>query len=176
MAVDTGYAAQDGSAAAPAYTFNAAKTTGWFRNALGHLCASVAGVQVAAFTAAGLQGAVSVPAAVGATGPTVLTSADAGKTFVCVVDAAFTLPLTTTCSGARIGFLVGVASAGAGVVLTANGADTLNAKTTSAGTTAITGAATLTNTPATDVVWDRMELVSDGVSKWIAVAQSGVWA
>lgn len=106
-----------------------------------------------------------------------LTTADCGTLIVAVVDGAYTLPSAATAgAGAIISVMTGVASAGTGVVITRAGSDTINAKTTSAGSTAITGATSVTNSGATDVVWDYMELVSDGVDKWYSVGQTGTWA
>lgn len=175
MAIDQGYAAQDGRASAPAYGFLSAPTTGFYRSPSGYILAVVGGAHIGVFGAASLNIRPYKPAVWGARSRT-LTAAEAGQVFVALESAAFTLPLAASCSGARFTIITGVASGTAGISFVAAGTDTLNAKTASAGGTAITGATSLTNSHGSDVIWDRMEVESDGVSKWIGVEQSGTWA
>lgn len=105
-----------------------------------------------------------------------LTVADCGTLIVSVVDGAFTLPTAALAgAGATMSIMNGALSAGTGVVITRGGTDTLNAKASIAGA-AITNATTLTNAGASDVLYDLMELTSDGVDHWWSTNQSGTWA
>jgi hypothetical protein len=105
-----------------------------------------------------------------------LTIADSGAVLVAVVDGAYTLPAAAAAPGMIVTIMTGVASAGTGVRITRAGSDVINGKTTSAGTTAITSATTYTNSGASDVVWDYVTLISDGVLGWYSIGQSGTWA
>lgn len=104
-----------------------------------------------------------------------LTAAMSGQTFVAAVDAAFTLPAASVGNGVNFRIITGVASAGTGVTIVRAGADTINTNVSPTGV-AITGATTITNTGATDVVGDQQWLVSDGVSVWRGINVQGVWA
>lgn len=106
---------------------------------------------------------------------TTLTSAHVGGTIIAPVDGAYTLPAAASFPGGRITVITGVASAGTGVRLTRAGSDTIEGKTTTTGT-ALAAASTLTNAGASDVAGDFVTLVSDGVSKWRVVGQSGTYA
>ena len=104
-----------------------------------------------------------------------VTAADSGKLLVGAVDAAWELPaIAAVPSGTWFTFLTGTASAGAGVTIVATAA-VIQGKTTPDGTTAITNATTLTNTPGTDVVGDWVTLRSDGTN-WRMVGLSGIYA
>lgn len=107
-------------------------------------------------------------------GPTsgALTAAMSGRLCIGVVDAVYTLPAPT--AGVWYTIVTGVASAGTGLQITAT-STLIQGKTTSAGTTAITDATTLTNSGATDVVGDYITIRSDG-TKWYVVGQSGTYA
>jgi hypothetical protein len=107
-------------------------------------------------------------------GPTsgALTAAMSGRLCIGVVDAVFTLPAPT--AGVWYTIVTGVASAGTGLAITAT-STLIQGKTTSAGTTAITNATTITNSGATDVVGDYITIRSDG-TKWYVVGQSGTYA
>lgn len=175
MAIDTSYAVQDGSAGVPSFTFHSALTTGFYREALGNIGVAIAAAVVNWFSPAGVYGR-SRPAVNLAAPTQALLAVNSGDIYVAAVDAAFTLPLAKAAPGAEFTIITGAASAGAGVTILRAGSDLMNAKTLPAGGTAITGAALLTNTPASDVVWDRITLKSDGNINWYAVEQSGIWA
>lgn len=107
-------------------------------------------------------------------GPTsgALGVADSGKLCIGVVDAVYTLPAPT--AGVWYTIVTGVASAGTGLVITAT-STLIQGKTTSAGTTAITNATSITNSGASDVVHDYVTIRSDGTN-WYVVGQSGTYA
>jgi hypothetical protein len=127
-----------------------------------------------ALTAGSLAGPIIGPV-FNALASTTLTGTHVGGTVIAPVDGAYTLPAAASFPGGRITVITGAASAGTGVRLTRAGADTIEGKTTVTGT-ALTGNTTYTNSGASDVVGDSVTLVSDGVSKWWMVAQSGTWA
>lgn len=83
---------------------------------------------------------------------------------LCVVVGAVDLTVTLPAAADGIWFdvVVETLSATTGAIVDGNGAETIN------------GAATLTNTAATDAVGDGMHLVSDG-TEWFANVQ-GTWA
>ena len=107
-------------------------------------------------------------------GPTsgALSVAMSGRLCIGVVDAVYTLPAPT--AGVWYTIVTGVASAGTGLVVTAT-STLIQGKTTSAGTTAITDATSITNSGASDVVGDYVTIRSDG-TKWWVVGQSGTYA
>ena len=107
-------------------------------------------------------------------GPTsgALTAAMSGRLCIGVVDAVYTLPAPT--AGVWYTIVTGVASAGTGLVVTAT-STLIQGKTTSAGTTAITNATSITNSGASDVVGDYVTIRSDGTNWWV-VGQSGTYA
>jgi hypothetical protein len=176
--IATSYTALDGSLVKPSYTFGDDPDTGFFRDtATGNMVAVRNGVAIATFTAAGV--ADQTPVVVAAPSQT-LTAAMAGATLIGVVDAAFILPLAADMPGKAFTFITGAVSGGTGLTITRAGADTINMKTfpgnATGVTVAITAATVVTNAGASDVVWDMVTLVSDGVNRWIAVSQVGIWA
>lgn len=113
---------------------------------------------------------VSQSALVGAT--VVLTAADSGKVLInrsTSGSPSWTLPAATT-AGLRYTFICANTTAG----FTVTGAQVIHAKTTATGT-AITTTTTLTNTQATAVVGDCIQIVSDG-SVWWMTHQTGIFA
>lgn len=178
MGRDSSMTVLDGSAISPSITFANAPTTGFYRDPVsGAIGMTVSGVAVGSFGANGASGAAPVLLAAGSQ---TLTAAQAGAVIIAAVDAAFVLPLASTMPGGRFTVITGTASAGTGVVITANAADKINAKTFPGNATgvsvAITAAQAITNTGASDVVWDRITLVSNGVTNWYAISQVGIWA
>lgn len=121
-------------------------------------------------TMAGTVGSIVQSALVGAT--VVLTAADSGKMFFnrsTSGSPSWTLPAATT-AGLRYTFICANTTAG----FTVTGAQVIHAKTSATGT-AITTTTTLTNTQATAVVGDVIQIVSDG-SVWWMVHQTGIFA
>jgi hypothetical protein len=175
MALETSYAVQDGAVGSPSFTFLSKLTTGFYRDILGNIGVAIAGVFAAWLSPAGVVGPVRVNVNIAAPSQALL-AVNSGDVYIAVVDGAFTLPLAAAAPGAEFTIITGVASGGTGVTILRAGADVMNAKTLPAGGTAITGATTITNTGASDVVWDRMTMKSDGVAGWYAVEQSGIWA
>ena len=181
MAVDNSYAAADGSSSAPAFAFNSAPTTGMYLDGSGNIVFTKLGSPVAKVTASGMTGNVSAPVTLSAATQT-LKAAQSGQMFVAAVDAVFTLPLASTMPGGTFTIVTGAASSGTGVVVTAAAGDIITAKTFPGNATGVSVAITtatggsITNTGASDVVWDRVTLRSDGVTHWYAVEQSGIWA
>ena len=110
----------------------------------------------------------------GTAGPTsgALSTAMSGRLCIGVVDAVYTLPAPT--AGVWYTIVTGVVSAGTGLVITAT-STLIQGKTTSAGTTAITDATSITNAGASDVVGDYVTIRSDGTNWWV-VGQSGTYA
>lgn len=117
---------------------------------------------------------LSVSAAVGAT--IVLTAAQSGSTCINASTSgspSWTLPAVA--SGLEFTFIC--ANATAGFTITGNGASVIHAKTSATGT-AITSTATsgaITNTQATAVVGDALQLICDGTTWW-PKAQTGIFA
>jgi len=88
-------------------------------------------------------------------------ASDSGSLIVAdAVDLTFTLPAGA--DGLNFEFSVGTASATTGLIIDGNGAETVN------------GAATRTNTAATDAVGNGMKIGWDG-SEWFGI-ESGTWA
>lgn len=87
----------------------------------------------------------------------------------------YTLPAAQT-AGLRYTFRVG--SAGSECLINPIGTDTISLKATvDQGASVITAAGVgCKNTAATNVVGDLITLISDGVSQWVMIAQSGIWA
>ncbi len=167
--------AEIGSASKPVKNITATALTTATLAASGAATVGGALTVTGALAAGSLSGPINGPV-FNALASTTLTATHVGGTIIAPVDGAYTMPAAATFPGGRITVITGVASAGTGVRLTRAGSDTLEGKTTPAGTVAITGATTYTNTGASDVVGDHVTMVSDGVSKWWAVAQSGTWA
>jgi len=109
-------------------------------------------------------------ALVGAT--VILTATNSGSTYINVSTSgspSWTLPtavnglyFTFVCGNATTGFTVTSATA------------VIHAKTSATGT-AITTTTTLTNTQATAVVGDAIQLICDGIAWW-EIAQTGIFA
>ena len=118
-----------------------------------------------------VTGSSALPSTAGPTSGA-LTAAMSGRLCIGVVDAVYTLPAPT--AGVWYTIVTGVASAGTGLVITAT-STLIQGKTTSAGTTAITDATSITNSGASDVVGDYVTIRSDG-TKWWVVGQSGTYA
>lgn len=121
-------------------------------------------------TLSGSVGTIAQSALVGAT--VVLTAADSGKTFFnrsTSGSPSWTLPAATT-AGLRYTFVCANTTAG----FTVTGAQVIHAKTAATGT-AITTTTTLTNTQATAVVGDAIQIISDG-SVWWMTHQTGIFA
>lgn len=109
---------------------------------------------------------------------TAVTAAEAGKVFIATKASAtqtFTLPIATT-EGMEFVFIAG--SAAGEILVTPNAADTMLIKATEdAGASILTAAgAGIKNTAATNVIGDHIHLISDGVSQWYMIGQSGIWA
>lgn len=108
-----------------------------------------------------------------------LTAQQAGATVIATKTSAtqvFTLPTAASVPAAEFKFVS--ASAGGEVSVNPNDADTILIKATEDAGTSIAPAAgvAVKNTAATNVVGDHIALISDGVSKWYMVGQSGIWA
>lgn len=167
--------AQIGTAAKPVNKVTATTVAATTATVSGAATVGGALTVTGALTTGSIAGPINGPV-FNALASTTLTSTHVGGTIIAPVDGAYTMPAAASFPGGRITVITGVASAGTGVRLTRAGSDTLEGKTTPAGTVAITGATTYTNSGAGDVVGDHVTFVSDGVSKWWAVAQSGTWA
>lgn len=118
----------------------------------------------------GGRSSVIASATVGAT--VVLTASQSGSVLINASTSgspSWTLPPATT-SGLNFTFICANTSAG----FTITGAQVIHAKTSATGT-AITSTTTITNTQATAVVGDSLEIVSDG-AVWWAREQTGIFA
>lgn len=109
---------------------------------------------------------------------TTLTAAQSDKVIVATKASAtqtFTLPIATT-KGLVFTFVCG--NVGGELLVTPNAADSILIKATvDQGASVAPAAGTgVKNTALTNVLGDMLSLVSDGVSKWYMVAQSGIWA
>lgn len=116
-------------------------------------------------------------ASIQAAGNTTLTVAQSGEVFIGTEAGVqtYTLPIATT-AGLRYTFVAG--NAGGEVLVTPNAADSIKCKATvdqGASVAPVAGTG-IKNTAATNVLGDNITLVSDGVSAWYMVAQSGIWA
>lgn len=97
----------------------------------------------------------------------IATKASATQTFVLPSAATGGLIFTFICGSAAGEILIDPAGS---EVIGAKAANNAGADITPAGGTGIK------NTAATNIIGDYITLVSDGVSKWYTVAQSGIWA
>ena len=119
-------------------------------------------------------------AAIVATATTLtLTSAMSGRVIIATLGSGtqtFTLPLTTVAAGLSYTFVCG--SAAGEILITPNAADQISIKATGdQGASVVPAAGTgVKNTAATNVLNDHITLVSDGVSLWYTIGQSGIWA
>ncbi len=110
---------------------------------------------------------------------TTLTAAQSGKTHIATRASAtqdFILP-SAAIEGLRYTFICGHASGE--ITIQVDGTDTVaciadpgTAPEVSVVTAAGKG---IINTAATNILNDQVTLVSDGVSRWYAVAQQGIW-
>ena len=107
---------------------------------------------------------------------------ETGRTFIGTLGSGtqvFTLPpIGRNPAGLVYSFICGDA-AGEIRVDPATSSDTILAKATEdAGASIVTGGANLgiKNTAATNVIGDHITLVSDGVSQWYMLGESGTWA
>lgn len=110
--------------------------------------------------------------------PTALTAADSGKVFISSrtsTTQTWTLPSAAT---AGIRFLWVTTSAASEVLINPITGQTIQIKATvDQGASVVTAAGTgIKNTAATNVVGDCIELISDGVTGWVGIRQSGIWA
>lgn len=86
----------------------------------------------------------------------------------------FTLPKASL-SGQLFGFIAN--DAGAEILVSPTSGDSILMKASEGGAVLNPAAGTgVKNTAATNVVGDRVILLSDGVSTWYAIEQSGTWA
>lgn len=105
------------------------------------------------------------------------TQGDSNTIYVCNKGSGnqtYTLP-----SAARAGLVYTfVCDDAAGeILINPTGNDTFSIKASEGGANVTTATATgIKNTAATNVKGDRISVVSDGVSRWIAYEQSGIWA
>ncbi len=106
-----------------------------------------------------------------------LAVSDSGK--VCIATRAsstqtFTLPAATT-EGLTFTFVCGHASGE--INIDDAGADSFAVKAAEDGASVIVAATVgIQNTAGTNILGDRITLVADGVSRWYALDQSGIWA
>jgi len=112
-----------------------------------------------------------------ATTPPTLTPALVGQVAICTKSSGnqtFTLPPAQT-YGLPYTFVC--ANAGGEILVNPVGTDTISIKASEGGASVITAAGVgIKNTAATNVVGDHVTLISDGVSQWVMIAQSGTWA
>lgn len=98
---------------------------------------------------------------------------DDGAVFIAdsATSVAVTLPLASTCPGARFTVVVGQLTSSGGHGFTPNAADTIrgNGLSKTAGQSVVCSA-------ASDRVGDVLEIVSDGSTSWYIVAVTGTWA
>jgi len=102
------------------------------------------------------------------------TLAQSGTVFVATASSgayAVTLP-TGPPAGITYTFVTG--HAGNEIAITAEGTDTIYALADDSGASINDGV--VTNTGGTNILGDRITIVSDGVSAWWAISQAGVWA
>lgn len=112
-----------------------------------------------------------------ASGDKTVTAAMSGRVFQATASSGtqtFTLPAATT-AGLTYTFICGHAS---GEILVNGGTGyAFSIKASEGGASVVTADGTgIKNTAATNVVGDRVTLVSDGVKTWHAISQSGTWA
>jgi|TARA_R100001530_G_scaffold73266_1_gene51673 hypothetical protein len=107
-----------------------------------------------------------------------LTAAESGLVMIATKASStqtFVLPAAST-SGLFYTFKCG--SASGEILIDPDGTDTIQAKATNddGAVVAPAGGTGIKNTAASNVLGDYITLVSDGVSQWYTVAQSGIWA
>lgn len=111
-------------------------------------------------------------------GDDTLVAADSGKVFICTKTSAtqtFTLPAATV---PCVFTWVTTSAASEVLINPASSSDTIQIKATvDQGASVVTTAGTgIKNTAATNVVGDNITLVSNGLTAWIMIGQSGIWA
>ncbi len=107
-----------------------------------------------------------------------LVAAESGKMMIATKASAtqtFVLPSAAT-SGLLFTFKCG--NAAGEILINPAGSEVIQARATNDAGADITpaGGTGIKNTAGTNVIGDYITLVSDGVSKWYTVAQSGIWA
>jgi len=89
-------------------------------------------------------------------------------------NQTYTLPAAQV-AGLIFTFVCG--SAAGEILVNPVGTDTISIQATNGGASVVTAAGIgIKNTAATNVLNDRVTLVSDGVSQWWAIEQAGIWA
>jgi len=100
-----------------------------------------------------------------------------GKVFIATKASAtqtFTLPAAST-AGLQYTFICG--NAGGEIKILGIAGNTINCKAANAGASVSVAADTgIKNTSATNVLGDTITLVSDGITTWYGIAQSGIFA
>jgi len=106
-----------------------------------------------------------------------VTAAVNNKVFIATkasLTQTFTLPAAST-AGLQYTFICG--NAGGEIKILGSAGDTINCKAANAGASVSVAADTgIKNTAATNVLGDTITLVSDGVTNWYGIAQSGIFA
>lgn len=125
-------------------------------------------------------GAFARPVSITTADTGVLTSAMSPRVTIATKSSAtqvFTLPIAAELAGMYFTFICGNAS-GEILVNPGNGTDVFSIKATGdQGANIITAAGVgIKNTAATNVLNDLMTVMSDGVSKWWMIEESGIWA
>jgi hypothetical protein len=107
--------------------------------------------------------------------PVTLTAAQSGEAFRCVVDCVVTLPAAAAATrGVWYKIINGVASAGAGLLISPNAADGIGGL----GLTTVVNK-DLSNTPATDVLGDYVIIECTGIpgtGAWVIRDAVGIWS
>ncbi len=110
-------------------------------------------------------------------GPTALTAAQSGLVNIATAasgNQTWTLPSAAT-AGLIYTFICG--NAGGEILVNPITAQTISIKASEGGANVTTAGGTgIKNTAATNVLNDQVTLVSDGVTGWWMIAQSGTWA
>ena len=113
-----------------------------------------------------------------ATASTTLTAAESGQVLIATKASAtqtYVLPSAAT-GGVTFTFVCG--NVGGEILIDPAGSETILVKAANdaGASVAPAGGTGIKNTAATNVLNDYVTLVSDGVSKWYTIAQSGIWA
>lgn len=124
------------------------------------------------------SGGVKRVAALNASATQTLTAADSGSVIIASKTSAtqtFTLPSAAV---AGLNFTFVTVSAAGEVLINPITGQTIQLKATvDQGASVVTSAgAGCKNTAATNVVGDSIQLISDGVTGWVTINQSGIWA
>ena len=109
-----------------------------------------------------------------------LVAAESGMLIICTKASStqvFTLPVATTVGAT---FTFKCANAGGEILINPAGSDDIQCSANSGASpnanVVNTDGTGLKNTGATNVLGDSLMLVADGVGKWYAVSQTGIWA